>query len=277
VSGTEPAGATFPASRAPAGDVAACDSVTTTAACDGAPGDPVAADLSRNGLGHYDLLCSQWWDPQGSFAMLHWLAVARARLIPRAPCPGAVLVDVGCGGGLLAPHVRELGYRHLGIDLTVSALSVAREHGLAAAARADATALPVAAEAAHVVVAGELLEHVPDPMSVVAECCRVLAPGGTLVFDTIADTRLARFLAVTVAERLPGGAPPGLHDPALFVNRRALAAAARRGGVELTLTGVRPRLGDALRWLLRRRCDVRLIAVPTTAVLFQACGRKTSQ
>jgi 2-polyprenyl-6-hydroxyphenyl methylase/3-demethylubiquinone-9 3-methyltransferase len=65
----------------------------------------------RNDPAQYDDLASQWWDPRGTFAMLHWLARARADLVPQATRPGAVLVDMGCGGGLLAPHVARLGYR----------------------------------------------------------------------------------------------------------------------------------------------------------------------
>ncbi len=257
--------------------MAACESVTTSTQ-DGAPGTPAPPDgptLPRNDLAHYDLLADQWWRPRGAFAMLHWIAAARARLIPPAPAPGAILLDVGCGGGLLAPHVARLGYRHVGVDLTPSALAVARGHGLAAAVRADATALPLATGSAAAVVAGELLEHVTDPAAVVAECCRVLAPGGTVVVDTLADTRLARLLTVTVAERIPGGAPPGLHDPALFIDRAQLAAAARRGGVELTLSGLRPRWTDAVGWVRGRRDDVRLVPLASTAVLFQAHGRKS--
>jgi 2-polyprenyl-6-hydroxyphenyl methylase/3-demethylubiquinone-9 3-methyltransferase len=206
--------------------------------------------------------------------MLHWIAKERGSLIPPAPTPGAVLVDVACGGGLLAPHLPP-GYRHVGVDLVAAGLRTAREHGVAAL-RADATALPLRSESADVVVAGEVLEHVADPLAVVRECLRVLRPGGTLVIDTIARTRQARLMAVVVAERLPGLAPKGIHDPALFVDREALRGECARHGVVLRMHGLRVAPLDYLAWLARRRPDVRLRRTRSTAVLFQACGTKES-
>jgi len=107
----------------------------------------------RNDPAQYDDLAGQWWDPRGTFAMLHWLARARAALVPPATRPGAVLVDMGCGAGLLAPHVAGLGYRLIGVDLTRSALVQAAGHG-EAAVQGDVTALPVADGCADVVCAG---------------------------------------------------------------------------------------------------------------------------
>jgi len=228
----------------------------------------------RNDPAQYEDLADQWWEPRGAFAMLHWLAAARAALVPPAARPGAVLLDVGCGGGLLAPRLTGAGYRHVGVDLSPSAVGIARRHGVQYVLRGDAHTLPVADETADVVAAGEILEHVTDLRAVVAECCRVLRPGGTLVLDTLADTWLARVLAISVAERLPGGAPPGLHDPALFVDRQALTAECARHGVRLRLRGLRPHVRDAARWLARLRPDVRMVPARSTSVLFQGIGVK---
>jgi 2-polyprenyl-6-hydroxyphenyl methylase/3-demethylubiquinone-9 3-methyltransferase len=236
---------------------------------------PVAPCRGRNDPRQYDDLADQWWDPQGTFAMLHWIAEARAALVPPARAPGAVLVDAGCGGGLLAPHAARKGYRHLGVDLTGSALRQAAEHGVTPV-RGDVTALPLASESAEVVCAGEILEHVADPAAVVAETCRVLRPGGTLVVDTIAATRLARLLVVPVAERVPGGAPPGLHDPALFVDRRRLVEACARHGVELRLRGLRPSLPALAAWRAGRRPAARMVPTWSTSVLFQGWGVKAT-
>jgi 2-polyprenyl-6-hydroxyphenyl methylase/3-demethylubiquinone-9 3-methyltransferase len=236
---------------------------------------PVAPCRGRNDPRQYDDLADQWWDPQGTFAMLHWIAEARAALVPDARVPGAVLVDVGCGGGLLAPHVAGKGYRHLGMDLVGSALRQAGEHGVTPV-RGDVAALPLASESAEVVCAGEILEHVADPAAVVAEACRVLRPGGTLVVDTIAATRLARLLVVTVAERVPGGAPPGIHDPALFVDRRRLVRECAHHGVELRLRGLRPSLLTLAAWRAGRRPAARMVATWSTAVLFQGWGVKAT-
>lgn len=226
----------------------------------------------------YDDLADAWWDPTGAFAMLHWLAAARATVIPPAPRDGggAVLVDVACGGGLLAPHARRLGYRHVGVDLGREATRIAAVHGVLAV-RADAMRLPLRSSYAEVVVAGEILEHVADPDAVVAEACRVLRPGGTVVVDSIAATGWGRFTAVTVGERMPGGPPARLHDPALFVDRARLLRAFAAGGVALRLTGLLPAPLDYLRWLADRRRAVRLRRVGGTAGLFQGVGRKAGQ
>ena len=134
--------------------------------------------------------------------------------------------------------------------------------------------LPIADGVADAVSAGEILEHVPDLAAAVAEACRVLRPGGTLVLDTIANTRLGRLVTVTIAERIPGAAPPGIHDPALFVDRDRLVAEAARHGVRLTLTGMRPPLLGTLRWLARRDPDPRMRRTRSTSVLFQGHGIK---
>jgi 2-polyprenyl-6-hydroxyphenyl methylase / 3-demethylubiquinone-9 3-methyltransferase len=225
----------------------------------------------RNDVRQYDDLVGEWWRPGGVFAMLHWLAKARAALIPPAGRAGAVLVDVGCGAGLLAPHVAAKGYRHVGVDLVESALGQAAEHGVTPV-RADATALPLRSGCADVVSAGEVLEHVPDLPAVVREVCRVLRPGGLFVADTINATALARFLVVTVAERVPGGAPPGIHDPALFVSPSRLAALCAEHGVRLRMRGVRPALWRMSRWLVTRRGEVPIVPTWSRAVLYQAWG-----
>lgn len=228
-----------------------------------APNDPVL----------YERLADQWWRPRGTFAALHWLAAARARLIPAASRPDAVLVDLGCGAGLLAPHLEGKGYRHLGVDCSPSALRQAAEHGVHGSL-GDVLAVPLADGCADVVVAGEILEHVPDLPRAVAEACRLLRPGGLLVIDTLADTALCRWIAIGLAERVPRIATRGVHDPALLVDRDELVDECARHGVALTLRGIRPSLADVVPWALGRRDSVRMVPVPTTAVLFQAWGRK---
>jgi 2-polyprenyl-6-hydroxyphenyl methylase/3-demethylubiquinone-9 3-methyltransferase len=101
----------------------------------------------------------------------------------------------------------------------------------------------------------------------------VLRPGGTLVLDTVNATWLGRFVVVTVGERIPGGAPPGIHDPALFVPPAVLVDTCARHGVELNVRGIRPSAG-LLRWLFTRRGDVRIVPTRSTAVLYQGWGVK---
>ncbi|MFD0741495.1 methyltransferase domain-containing protein [Phytohabitans flavus] len=232
--------------------------------------------LPRNDPRQYDDLAGEWWRPDGAFAMLHWLAAARARLVPPASRPGAILVDLGCGGGLLTPHLLGKGYRHIGVDLTRSALEQAAAHGLTPV-QADAGAGPLADGCADVVAAGEILEHVPDMPRVVAEACRVLRPGGLLVLDTINSTALARLVAVTLAERVHG-VPRGLHDPALFVDPRVLQRECARHGVALAVRGVRPTVSALAGWLAGAgRGRGRIVPTWSAAILYQGRGIKNGQ
>lgn len=229
---------------------------------------------ARNDLAQYDDLVSEWWRPDGAFAALHWLAAARRSIIPQPAGADEVLLDVGCGGGLLADPTSR--YFHVGIDLTTSALHQAQSHAVCPI-QADAASLPLATGSAAVVVAGEILEHVEDLNAVVAELCRVLKPGGTVVIDTINDTMLAKFALVTVAERLPGGPPPGIHDPRLFVSPERLSRLFADHGVALSLWGLRPCLRDYARFLFDRRRPVRMVRTKSVALVYQGIGTKDSK
>jgi 2-polyprenyl-6-hydroxyphenyl methylase/3-demethylubiquinone-9 3-methyltransferase len=231
----------------------------------------VAPARPRNDPLQYDDLAEEWWRPRGAFAALHWLAAARAELIPPPTSPRDVLLDVACGGGLLAPHV--VGYRHVGVDIGERAVQVSRAQGITVV-RGDATKLPFADESVRVVVAGEVFEHVEDLEGVVQEIARVLRPGGTLVCDTLADTRICKLLLVDIAERLPGVAPPGIHDPRLFVDPGRLQETCDKAGIDLRVRGLRPVITDALAWQLRLRKDVRMVPMRWTGVVYQGQGVK---
>ena len=129
--------------------------------------------IRRNDPAQYDEMADQWWDPTAGFAMLHWFAASRAEHIPPAPQPGALLVDLACGGGLMGPYVARLGYRHVGVDIGLRGLLLAREHGVTPVL-GSVLQVPLADGCADVVVAGEILEHVEDDVAVLAECARLL-------------------------------------------------------------------------------------------------------
>ena len=180
-------------------------------------------------------------------------------------------MDVGCGGGLMADPASA--YLHVGVDLVASALGHAHAHGVRTL-QADASALPIASESASVVLAGEILEHVTSLDEVVAEVCRVMRPGGTVIIDTINDTRLAKLLLVTIAERLPGGPPRGIHDPRLFVNPERLQNLFAAHGVALDVWGLRPSATDYVKFLTDRRRGVRMLRTRSTSAVYQGVGKK---
>lgn len=228
---------------------------------------------ARNDPTQYDRLAGEWWKPRGSFAALHWLADSRADLIPAPARRGLTLVDIGCGGGLLAPRLGA--YRYVGIDLSAPSLRVAAGHGVVPL-RADAVSLPLRDRVADVIVAGELFEHVQDLPQVITEIARVLRPEGVLVFDTINDTLWSRLSLVLVGERLPGGPPRRIHDPSLFVRPSRLAELLGRHGFRVRVRGLRPSVRDYVAFLLGRRGSVRMLPTRSLASVYQGVGRKAS-
>ncbi|MEO6715263.1 MAG: methyltransferase domain-containing protein [Mycobacteriales bacterium] len=228
----------------------------------------------RNDLGQYDDLADEWWKPRGRFAMLHCLAKARGALIPKPALDGAVLIDLGCGGGLTAPHVPE-GYRHIGLDLSESALRVAREHGVLPVL-ADVSRLPLRTASVNVVVAGEIFEHVRDLPRLVAEIARILEPGGKLICDTVSSGPLAYLVTILIGERMKGGPPPRIHDRRLFVSADRLRLLCDHVGIDLATRGLRPSIRDYIRWLRGSAddLDVRMKPLGSTAVMYQGVGTK---
>lgn len=183
------------------------------------------------------------------------------------------LLDLGCGGGLLAPHLPP-GYHHMGVDLSEQALAIAKLHGVDETVQTDVATLPFEDESFDVVVAGEILEHVPDLPATIREATRVLKPRGALVVDTIADTRFAKLVLVDIAERLPGGPPLHCHDPALFVDPGDLKQLCRRGGVDLKLRGLRPHPLQYVAFLAGRRDAVDMVPTRPLNGVIQGFGRK---
>lgn len=230
--------------------------------------------LRRNDPRQYDELADEWWKPHGDFAALHWLARSRGALIPRPARDSAVLLDVACGGGLLAPHV-PAGYRHVGVDLSAPSLAVAAEHGVEGV-RCDVTALPFGDDSFDVVVSGEIFEHVEELELAVSESIRVLRPGGTFVCDTINRTRFSALAVVSIAERLPGGPPLGCHDDRLFVTPRRLMEECEHHGVALRLWGLRPAIRPYLGFALGLRRSARMVPTRYLGALYQGVGVKAA-
>jgi 2-polyprenyl-6-hydroxyphenyl methylase/3-demethylubiquinone-9 3-methyltransferase len=199
-------------------------------------------------LAKFAALAHRWWDPDSElFGPLHRINPLRLDWIDGVAggLAGKAVVDVGCGGGVLSEAMATRGARVLGIDLGDKALGVAKLHRLESGVAVDYRL--VAAEALaretpgafDVVTCMELLEHVPDPGSVIAACAALAKPGGAVVFSTINRNPKAYLLAIVGAEYLLNLLPKGTHDYARFLKPAELAAHARRAGLApLAITGM---------------------------------------
>jgi 2-polyprenyl-6-hydroxyphenyl methylase/3-demethylubiquinone-9 3-methyltransferase len=191
-------------------------------------------------LDKFAALAHQWWDPESAmFGPLHKMNPLRLEWIEQAGggLDGKRVVDVGCGGGILTEAMAARGAQTLGIDLGEKALGVARLHKLESGTSADyrlVSAEALGAEmpgAFDVVTCMEMLEHVPDPASIVAACAALTRPGGVVVVSTINRNLKAYALAVVAAEYVLGLLPKGTHDYAKFRTPAEVAGYARRAGL----------------------------------------------
>jgi 2-polyprenyl-6-hydroxyphenyl methylase/3-demethylubiquinone-9 3-methyltransferase len=189
-------------------------------------------------LEKFSNLAHRWWDPQGEFRPLHEINPLRLEWIDRhALLAGKDVLDVGCGGGILAEAMARRGARVTGIDLSEKALRVAELH--LHESKLDiiyrkAMAEEFAAEHAgafDVVTCMELLEHVPQPESMVAACARLARPGGTVFFSTINRNPKAYLFAVIGAEYILKLLPKGTHDYLRFIKPSELSRWSRNAGL----------------------------------------------
>ena len=200
-------------------------------------------------IAKFESLARRWWDPQGEFKPLHDINGPRVRYMQsRCAIAERRVLDAGCGGGLLAEALAELGGRVTGIDAGETALAVAREHAAERdiAAQVDyvaATPEEHAAEspgAYHVVACLEMLEHVPDAASAVDALARLAAPGGDVFLSTISRTARAFALAIVGAEYLLGLLPKGTHQYEKLIRPAELARHCRAAGLQVAdIVGLR--------------------------------------
>src|SRR5690606_13518429 len=184
-----------------------------------------AAEIAK-----FEALASRWWDRNSEFKPLHDINPLRANYIDqRSPVAERTLLDVGCGGGILAEAMAQRGARVTGIDMAEAPLAVARLHALESGIEVDyrqSTAEGLAeahAEEFDIVTCLEMLEHVPDPASVVKACSRLVRPGGDVYFSTINRNPKAWALAVVGAEYVLRLLPKGTHEYAKFIKPSELA------------------------------------------------------
>ena len=192
-------------------------------------------------LAKFSELAHRWWDPESEFRPLHQINPLRLEWIDQqVRLQGRRALDVGCGGGILADAMARKGAQVLGIDLATKALRVAQLHAIEAAtpniAYREVSAEDLAAEMPgqfDVVTCMEMLEHVPDPASVVQACASLTKPGGWVFFSTLNRNPKSFLFAIIGAEYVLKLLPKGTHEWARFIRPSELAQSVRAAGLEL--------------------------------------------
>ncbi|MFT3806514.1 bifunctional 2-polyprenyl-6-hydroxyphenol methylase/3-demethylubiquinol 3-O-methyltransferase UbiG [Arenimonas sp.] len=250
---------------------------------------PPERNASEAELKKFGALASRWWDPMGPQRALHELNPARLSYVAeRTRLRGARVLDVGCGAGLLSEALAREGAQVSALDLAPELIDIAKLHLLESGLKVDyrlqsveslademaALAHPAPAAFAHpcassgqfdAITCMEMLEHVPDPLSVLAACAKLLKPGGKLFLSTLNRTPAAFALAIVGAEYVARLLPKGTHQYESFIKPSELAAWLRETGFELDdVSGL---AYDPLRhraWV-SRRTDVNYLACATLA------------
>ena len=198
------------------------------------------ANVRQSELDKFGALAQRWWDPDGPQKPLHALNPVRLRYVAdRVALSGARVLDVGCGGGLLSEALAREEAQVTGIDLSPELLKVARLHGLESGIKVEYREVAVEALAQETpasfdaVTCMEMLEHVPDPASVIAACAQLLKPGGRLFVSTLNRTPAAFALAIVGAEYIARLLPTGTHSYRDFIKPSELSAWLRGAGLQL--------------------------------------------
>ena len=185
-------------------------------------------------------MAERWWDTEGEFKTLHDINPLRIQFIESyADIAGKRIVDVGCGGGILTEGLAKHGADALGIDLSEELIDIADLHGLESGVSAHYQKISAEAlaqqqpESFDHVTCMEMLEHVPDPGSIISACATLVKPGGMVFFSTLNRKPKAYLLAIVAAEHLLKMLPKGTHDYKTFIKPSELCQSARAVGLEL--------------------------------------------
>lgn len=197
-------------------------------------------------IAKFEELASRWWDRESEFKPLHDINPLRVGFIDRlAPLAGKKVLDVGCGGGILSESMARRGAEVTGIDMGEAPLKVAKLHGLESGVNVRYRQIPVEElaiempQAFDIVTCMEMLEHVPDPASIIDACARLVRPGGQLFFSTLNRNPKSYLFAILGAERFLKLVPPGTHDFQKFIRPAELAGWLRQSGLKINeMTGL---------------------------------------
>ncbi|MSP53697.1 MAG: bifunctional 2-polyprenyl-6-hydroxyphenol methylase/3-demethylubiquinol 3-O-methyltransferase UbiG [Gammaproteobacteria bacterium] len=196
------------------------------------------SNIDAQEVAKFDAIAAQWWDVNGDFKSLHAINPLRLEFMSKhISLSNKTVLDVGCGGGILSESMAQLGAQVTGLDMSASVLDVGRLHLLESKLEINYQQCTVEdfahnhPEQFNVVTCMELLEHVPDPESVVRSCAQLLKPKGALFFSTINRNPKAYLQAVVGAEYLLKLLPKGTHDYAKFIRPSELARWARNAGL----------------------------------------------
>ncbi len=192
-------------------------------------------------IAKFDALAADFWNPEGQFKALHQINPIRLNFVQEfIQLAGKQVADIGCGGGILAEALYENGAHVTAIDLSEVGIAAAKQHQLRSGSDVDYRVQSVADFAGEcqasdnlmdAVCCMEMLEHVEDPAAIIADCAKMLKPGGIAVFSTINRNKKAHLLAVIVAEYVLRMVPQGTHDPALFIKPSELQRLAADAGL----------------------------------------------
>lgn len=197
-------------------------------------------NVDQSELDKFSALAARWWDPTSEFKPLHAINPLRLGWIRElaGELRGREILDVGCGGGILAESMAAAGAQVTGIDLAQKSLQVARLHGLESGVKVDYQAISAEDMAAQhpgrfdIVTCMEMLEHVPNPASIVSACAAMVKPGGWVFFSTLNRNPKSFLFAIVGAEYVLRLLPRGTHSYESFIRPSELAAAARQAALE---------------------------------------------